>query len=251
MIPVNDLIAVFDRMYREHWPYEWGAAREGCVDCSGAFVYAFNRLGHSIAHGSNAIARKAVKSLLPISDAIPGMAAFKYYPPGHPKWNLPEKYRVGGSEYNGDLNDYYHVGLVDGTGDDVLNAKSTSAGFSRDPISKWGCVGRLKAVDYGGTMEHTEMMVVTCTPGETVRLRRGPSTREDAIAKIPNGETVTAGPDNDGWRAVTYQGKTGYMISKYLVPYSAESTGDNVSITLPREMAERLRDALLDVLGAG
>ena len=44
-------------------------------------------------------------------------------------------------------------------------------------------------------MEHTEMMVVTCTPGETVRLRRGPSTREDAIAKIPNGETVLRAGD--------------------------------------------------------
>lgn len=247
MIPVNDLIAIFDRMYREHWSYEWGAAREGCVDCSGAFVYAFKQFGVSIAHGSNNIARNYVRGLEPVSAAAPGMAAFKIRKPGQSGYDLPARYAD-----SSDQNDYYHIGLVDSTGQYVLNAKSTSAGFSRDPISKWACVGRLKAVEYGGKpMEHTEMMVVTCTPGETVRLRRGPSTREDAIAKIPNGETVTAGPDNDGWRAVTYQGKTGYMISKYLVPYSAESTGGTVSITLPRDLAEKLRDALLDVLGAG
>ena len=31
-IKVSALIAVFERMAREHWAYEWGAAREGCVD---------------------------------------------------------------------------------------------------------------------------------------------------------------------------------------------------------------------------
>ena len=25
------LIALFERMLSEHWAYEWGAAREGCV----------------------------------------------------------------------------------------------------------------------------------------------------------------------------------------------------------------------------
>ena len=65
-------------MYEEHWLYEPGAARYGCVDCSGAFSYAFQISGSRIAHGSNSIARNyIVGKLLPISKAEPGMAAFK------------------------------------------------------------------------------------------------------------------------------------------------------------------------------
>ena len=41
MIPVHKLIALFQRMYREHWAYKWGSASQGCVDCAGAFVWAY------------------------------------------------------------------------------------------------------------------------------------------------------------------------------------------------------------------
>ena len=37
-IPVSDFIAIFEQMKKEKWKYEWGAARKGCVDCSGAFT---------------------------------------------------------------------------------------------------------------------------------------------------------------------------------------------------------------------
>ena len=53
IIQANDLIALFKRMAREHWRYEWGKAKEGAVDCSGAFVYAFKELGGlTLPHGS-------------------------------------------------------------------------------------------------------------------------------------------------------------------------------------------------------
>ena len=41
-IPVNELISCFERMRDEHWDYCLNSAREGCVDCSGAFVWAYN-----------------------------------------------------------------------------------------------------------------------------------------------------------------------------------------------------------------
>ena len=49
MIPVGKLIAHFQRMNAEHWPYEWGASRTGCVDCSGAFAGAYKRAGRGVA----------------------------------------------------------------------------------------------------------------------------------------------------------------------------------------------------------
>ena len=51
----QDLIAEFQKMIG--WKYEWGAARTGTVDCSGAFVFAMKKYGLSIYHGSNTIWR--------------------------------------------------------------------------------------------------------------------------------------------------------------------------------------------------
>ena len=261
MIPAAKLIADFQYMYREHWRYEWGAAQRGCVDCSGAFVYAYNLHGLSIAHGSNAIARNYVERLEPIADAIPGMAAFKYYPPGHPKWNLPAKYRKGGSEYNGDLNDYYHVGLVDGTDKNVLNAKSTQAGFSRDPLSKWSCVGRLKAVNYSGESKGgvPMQMVVSCPAGETVRLRNAPKMGAAVVAKIPAGTIVSAEDvGNEDWYLVRYDGKSGYMMAEFLIPYEDGEPADGnppkadmVVLEIPYQLAYELRDILIKSIGMG
>ena len=45
MITKSKILSLFKKMLEEHWSYEWGAAREGCVDCSGAFVYAYSKKG--------------------------------------------------------------------------------------------------------------------------------------------------------------------------------------------------------------
>ena len=252
MIPADVLISEFEIMYREHWPYEWGAARKGCVDCSGAFAYAYKLHGLSIAHGSNAIARNYVERLEPIADAIPGMAAFKARVPGQAGYDLPEKYRT-----SGDLRDFYHIGLVDSTGKYVLNAKSTQAGFSRDPLSKWSCVGRLKAVNYSGESKGgiPMQMVVSCPAGETVRLRNSPKTSAAVVAKIHAGTIVSAEDVGDAdWLLVRWDGKAGYMMRKFLADVTSDDepdTGETIKITLPVSLALALRDALTKELGAG
>ena len=89
------------------WRYEWGAAREGCVDCSGAFVYAMNRHGLSIYHGSNTIWRAYLTEKGAIDGEPPlGAAVFKNRASGRE----PEKYRGDG------IGDMYHIGLYAGDG---------------------------------------------------------------------------------------------------------------------------------------
>ena len=260
LIPCADLIALFQRMYREHWRYEWGAAETGCVDCSGAFVWAFHQFGKSIAHGSNSIARNYCESLQPISAAAPGMAAFKLHRPGQDGYNLPDKYR--GSP---DKNDYYHIGLVDETGKYVLNAQSTSAGFTRTKINKWGAVGYLKAVAYTKEDQPMQTMMVNCPEGETVRLREKPSTNAATLAKVPSGAIVQGADYDLEWSRVDYEGRSGYMMNKYLPPVPAQpvttptdltpvtlpTMGDTITLTLPRNAAEWFRDALVSALGVG
>jgi hypothetical protein len=260
LIQCANLISMFQRMYREHWRYEWGAAETGCVDCSGAFVWAFRQFGKSIAHGSNSIARNYCEALQPISAAVPGMAAFKLHRPDQDGYNLPDKYLD-----SPDRNDYYHIGLVDASGEYVLNAQSVKAGFTRTKLSKWGAVGCLKAVTYTKEDQPMQTMMVNCPEGETVRLRAKPSTNDTIIAKVPSGAIVQGADYDLEWSRVDYNGRSGFMMNKYLIPVSAQpvttptdlvpvtlpTTGDTITLTLPRNAAEWLRDALVSALGVG
>lgn len=221
-VSASDLISVFQTMYREHWPYVWGAAEKGCVDCSGAFVYAFGLYGIKYPHGSNAIARRfIVGDMVPLGLAEPGMAVFKYKTPGESGYNLPEKYQKGGASYNGLLYDYYHIGLVDEDPDYVLNAKGTNYGFCRDRLTKkngWDCAAYLADVEYGGEskMEMAKVVLPAGSSGSTVNMRRTPSRSSDIITKVPVGADVTVNSDAGQWCQITYGDKTGYMMSNYL-----------------------------------
>lgn len=62
----------------------------------------------------------------------------------------------------------------------------------------------------------TIMQVVNCK--EWISLRTMPSTSADTITRIPLGERVVfAGPAENGFYQVTYQGNTGYALAEYLV----------------------------------
>lgn len=226
MIAIRTLWDLFAAMLREHWAYVWGAARKGCVDCSGALVYAYRTQGKSLPHGSNAIARGHVVQLLPIAQARPGMAAFKARAPSDKGWALPGKYRKGGAAYNGDINDYYHIGLIAEDGRTVLNAQSARTGFVASPITQhWTHCAYLKAVDYGAedqtgaaapTAPAEETAIVTAASGDTVRMRREPSTACRIWWRVPVGASVTVLEDGDAWCRIRYNGRTGYMMAGYL-----------------------------------
>lgn len=229
-VSVSKLIAVFRTMYEEHWSYVWGKAEKGCVDCSGAFVYAFGTFGIRYPHGSNAIARNyTVGDMMPVSEARPGMAAFKLRAPWEEGYDLPEKYRSGT-----DKNDYYHIGLVDEDPDYVLNAKGEKAGFCRDKLTAkngWDCVAYLKDVDYGGEekMEMAKVVLPAGASGSTVNMRRTPSRSSDIVTKVPVGAEVQVLGDSGQWCQISYGDRTGYMMSNY-IEYVGQS-GESDTIT--------------------
>lgn len=270
MIAVNALISLFQRMYKEHWSYIWGEAQKYRVDCSGAFVYAYKHLDQkSISHGSNAIARRlTVGNMLPLSEAQPGMAAFKVRQQGEEGWDLPSQYRKGGSSYNGDVGDYYHIGLVDDDPRYVLNAKSTKDGFCRDElISKkgWDCVAYLKDVDYGSdekgddkAMKATVVLPIGAS-GTTVNMRDSASKSAKLITRVPVGTVVDVIQDKIDWCQINYDGQTGWMMSNYLdyEGQGGESSGDVITpeeketIEKALEEIERQIDAIRTALGRG
>lgn len=248
-IPVDGLIQLFQQMHQEHWAYVWGKAEKGTVDCSGAFVYAGRHWGVDYPHGSNAIARKCiVGAMLSISEGRPGMAAFKARVPGEKDYALPEKYTRGA-----DLNDYYHIGLIDTDGKHVLNAKGTSYGFCRDELSRangWDCVAYLTDVDYGEVSPMDGNMARVVLPagasGTTVNMRKDKAKTADIIARVPVGSEVRVVTDAGQWCYVGYGDKIGWMMANY-IEYPGQ---DGESESISAEDREALEAALKQIEAA-
>lgn len=211
MIRVSKLLALFRRMQDEHWAYELGAAREGCVDCSGAFVWAYKQLGATIEHGSNSIAHLRVGEYVPIEEAKPGYAVFRMR-----AWREDDS---GNRWYNQQPGDCYHIGLM---GDDgkVLNAQSTKTGFVASDAAGWAFAAPLKDVIYKeGEGKVFGNATVSVTSGY-LNIREGASTRSKVIAKAANGARVniTREAGSTGWVfGELASGEAGYMSSEYLV----------------------------------
>lgn len=213
----SELIKLFQRMLDERWAYELGAAREGCVDCSGAFVWAYKQLGESIEHGSNSIAHLRVGEYVSVADAKPGYAVFKLRP-----WREDDS---GNRWFDQQPGDCYHIGLM-GRDGRVLNAQSTKTGFVASPASQnWAFAAPLKAVEYtddkeeGGDPMWGNAMVKTQKAGSYVNLREGASTRAAVIGKVYDGERVNVLREaGAGWiYGKTQAGAEGYMSADYIV----------------------------------
>ena len=170
------------------------------ADCSGMFTWAFKELGSYMYHGSNTMYNKYCTSKGKKTDGIalkPGTAVF-----------------------TGDDSNHGHVGLFIGN-NTVIEAQGTQAGVTTTKLTntKWTYWGELKDVDYGSEPSPTP----TPTPGEEavvvgkqVALRYGPTTDAPVILRVATGETVKLTDPPDDWIHITFNGKSGYMMKKFL-----------------------------------
>lgn len=217
-IPVNELISCFERMRDEHWDYCLNSAREGCVDCSGAFVWAYKQFNKTILHGSNSIARLSVGDLLSISHARPGMVAVKVK-----DWTDDDDTNRW---YDSEPGNVYHIGLViqNGSEMNVIEAKGAKWGVVQTKLdNKWKFVAYLDDVDYTQKMEERIMEYkytgsIHLTSGY-VHLRSQPNITSKSIEKLYDGERVKIGDSGQpNWHAIKDEsGNEGYVYSKYVV----------------------------------
>ena len=211
-IKSKDLLDLFERMEREGWAYEWGAAREGKVDCSGAFVWAYRHLGGpDIAHGSNSILRQSMAPLQPMSAARPGWAAVKIR-----AWTDAQK---NNRWYGQEPGDCYHIGLV-GRDGRILNAKGTAAGFvASDPDEGWDGCAPLTDVTYDeGEEEDATMLYRAAVTTEKGPLRvRAWAQTGRILGTVPRGTVVDVLADSgDGWPRIRFNELVGYASGDYL-----------------------------------
>lgn len=229
-IKVQDLLDLFGRMLSEHWRYEWGVAKEGCVDCSGAFVYAYRRLaGLSICHGSNTIYHESIG--VSGSVPVPVYAAFKVR-----KWDDSE---VNNKWYGRKPGDVYHIGLVSADGKHVLNAKGKKYGFCMDDLKGWDLFAPLLNVDYeGGRDVKVLYQAEVVTESGALNVRGGKHSSALKVGSVPKGATVDVLEDDDKeWFYIRYAGEEGFASSKYLkkISVNAEIPFAEEPISVPAE----------------
>jgi len=232
---------------------------DGKCDCIGLIIGAIRRSGGTWdgIHGSNYAVRNEMEYLLPVTDASDlnvGEIVFKAAKPGQNNYNLPSRYNV-----DPDKNDYYHVGVVRSVSP-LKIVHCTGPGIVTDTkLGKWNYRGRLTKVSPEEGEEPMSVIntaTVVADSGNTVRMRRTPSTSDNVYWDVPVGAEVPVSGHQDGWSRIAYNGRAGWMMDKYLFAASAapeqpQEAGGNVSVTLPRKAAEALRDALGAALGWG
>ena len=211
---------------------EPGDGSDGYCDCIGLIIGAIRRMGLKWTgiHGSNWAARKEIVNLQKcssISDLDVGDIVLKGCAQGTSGWNLPSRYRPGGKYYNGDTTDYYHAGVVYSLNPFQIRHMSSKMTIDTK-LGKWNYHGKSRQIveAAGGiapsptpdpyTPSTGSYAIVVAESGGTVNFRRTPSLRGALLCRIPLGTKVEIVAPGEEWATIKYNGKTGYMMAKFL-----------------------------------
>lgn len=223
----------------------------GKCDCIGLIIGALRLMGETWTgtHGSNYAARNEMRTLRKLENAgqlTQGDIVYKSRAKGESNYALPSRYADSPDQL-----DYYHVGVVTRVSPlEITHCTGVDGGIKRDTsIGKWAHYGQLKRIK-----EEVLTMASYQVTGGRLNIRTGPGYEYDRTGQIDDGTIVSAAPVGDGtWLYVDNQGVNGYAMGKYLVrvadaPEPIAPVVDNVTVTLPRDMAEALLIALQKVL---
>ena len=253
MITASEFLAAVQENADRIREYELGHdGSDGKSDCIGLIIGALALLGFAWpgVHGTNWAARNATDGLVQISSAVqlfPGEILFKAKEPGEAGYDLPAAYENGH-----DKRDYYHVGVVMSLSPlCILHCTDTEGGIRRDSaLGKWRWGGKLKYVDYdeNGGGEVPEILYrarVWADNGYPVKMRKLPSTQSTVLTQVPlNSVVEVLGETDSAWSAISYQGKDGYMMRKFLIPLHDAGTDTLEELRRIRDLIGEALDAL-------
>lgn len=98
---------------------------------------------------------------------------------------------------------------------------------------------------------HMTQAIVQTENGAGVNFRSKKSTVNGFLGKIPEGAEVSV-LENDGtWSSITYNGKSGYVMSRFLVAVAGDTPAGEIAIPMDRSTAEALYNALGTALYGG
>ena len=210
-------IAATQPVYREG-----GTGADGTCDCIGLVMGAMAACGHAAydMHSSNYFARYQMQQLQSLQAQTRLEAGMVVYKARSGEQTLHERYLIGGRYHTGDLNDYYHAGVVESAQPLVIVHCTSTAGtngIARDHTADgWTHCGFATGVEKDEMPEPNA--VVVAAKGDTVNLRKSPRRDGALLARVPVGSRVTVQEQADGWARVRYQGLTGYMMEMFVQP---------------------------------
>lgn len=219
-----------------------GDGSDGTCDCIGLIIGAIRRMGLKWPgiHGTNWTIRYGATQVRAINseeDLELGDIVMKARKPGDAKYRLPDRYKKGGKYYNGDLNDYYHVGVV--TSLSPLNITHMSSKMTVDKkLGQWKYAMRVRVlveegaykikydpsiplptqpVIYIDTPRSQQKAKVVAPSGRYVKMRAEPSQKCKLYEEVPVGAIVTIEQPGETWAKISWgKRKNWYMMAKFL-----------------------------------
>ena len=194
-------------------------------DCIGSIWKILERYGAKTSYvGSNWFARHELKNMRPLTDKsqlYDGCAVLKTVLPNQSGYALPDRYRS-----DADPIDYNHIGI--GTDDgQILDSTRTASGRDGPGVStakigpnSWDIIADFEDVDYAGESPQegadTVIGYINLPATSNVFLRISPSTESVWLARINGGEQVEIVSTSGEWTRVKYNGKDGYVQSRFI-----------------------------------
>ena len=228
----EDFVARCEDIVKAKPHYSLGSSDLHNCDCIGMVKYSTRKNNVSFTtSGTNWTMRKQVSNVRRISSVADlkfGDVVFKAKEPGESGYNLPSKYRKGGSAYNGDLRDYCHIGVVKSVSPLKIIHMTSPTAKTDTSIGKWKFAADLNCIAGGVAPTPTptptpepeptnDKAVVVSENGGYVKLRANPSTSCNLWDKIAPGTKATIVTFGENWCKVDCGKRKGwYMMTKFL-----------------------------------
>lgn len=131
------------------------------------------------------------------------------------------KWKDRDTTYHDGLGDFHHIGLVCSVNPvEIIHASSAAGKVTTDTSIKnwthWGALTEVPVDQQDGPAQENNQRTVTAESGETVFMRYKPSKKMKYVARVPVGAIVDVLSESGEWSLIDYNGKTGYMMTKFL-----------------------------------
>lgn len=236
MISTTRFVEGVESIYTEQPDYELGHdGSDGKCDCIGMVRGASLRAGEKNVKnmgGTNQAARKAIQNLSPLKkegQLKNGDVVLKTRDKDDASFPLPERYRKGNEDYDPDVGEmnFTHIGTVTKTDPLVITHMTSPKAKKDSSIKGWGYFGQLPWVSDTEEDPTIEKAIVYADSGSTVKMRNKPSTLCRLYWDVPVGSEVVVVNPGDKWSEIIWAGRTGYMMSKFLL------TGCTYAVVIP------------------
>ena len=213
--------------------YKLGCSGTKECDCIGMVKYGLHKNGVEFTtSGTNWTFRNQVDDIRVIHSAADlkfGDVVFKLKTPTDTGYNLPSKYRPGGSSFDNDLNDYCHIGVVKSVSPLKIIHMTSPTAKTDTTIGKWKRAACLKSRYISDSPAPTpepepkptpteDTATVYAETGRYVKMRREPSTKCGLYEEVPIGATVKIVEFGYEWTKIDYGSRKGwYMMTKFLI----------------------------------